>query len=385
MRPSRPLTPLAGLVLLLLVARAVPYAAPEPARCGLANAQHPYLGVTLISRVVTSPRLARLHVAQVDLRAPGVQIALTPPAGGREVVRERTVDALVQANAQLAVNGHFFLPFPSDDAEAWVVGLAATDGRVFSDFEIPEQSYALVAHAPALNLDRRNRARIVHHRAGRNGRRVRERVTLWNAVAGSAQIVTGGRVTIPTYRDDTHPRGLLTPGPDGRYSNARSWYDVVTSRTVCGALAESTDPDAGGGGGSRGHRRSYGGRACHATGARLRRVGRHQPRWRRVHDDGMDRPGHGAAGVVEHVVGQSFRPAGGQQPAGVCASHGAVAWPFELRGTPGRGASVTVTTGGRLNPPPLRTSSVIEPMNHEAAHAAHWPVESIPCAASGLR
>lgn len=234
MRPSRPLTPLAGLVLLLLVATAVPYAAPEPARGGLANARHPYLGVTLISRVVTSPRLARLHVAQVDLRAPGVQIALTPPAGGREVVRERTVDALVRANAQLAVNGHFFLPFPSDDPEAWVLGLAATDGRVFSDFEIPEQSYALVAHAPALNLDRRNRARIVHHQAGRNGRRVRERVTLWNAVAGSAQIVTGSRVTIPAYRDDTHPRGVLKPGPDGRYSNARSWYDVVTSRTVVG-------------------------------------------------------------------------------------------------------------------------------------------------------
>ena len=234
MRPSRPLTPLAGLVLLLLVATAVPYAAPEPARGGLANARHPYLGVTLISRVVASPRLARLHIAQVDLRAPGVRLALTPPAGGREVVRERTVDALVRAHAQLAVNGHFFLPFPSDDAEAWVLGLAATDGRVFSDFETPEQSYALVAQAPALNLDGRNRARIVHRRPGPDTRRVRERVTLWNTVAGSAQILTSGQVTIPAYRDDAHPRGQLTPGPDGRYSNARSWYDVVTSRTVAG-------------------------------------------------------------------------------------------------------------------------------------------------------
>ena len=30
---------------------------------------------------------------------------------------------------------------------------------------------------------------------------LRERRTIWNAVAGSAQIVTSGRVTVPTYRD----------------------------------------------------------------------------------------------------------------------------------------------------------------------------------------
>jgi len=51
----------------------------------------------------------------------------------------------------------------------------------------------------------------------------------------------------------------------------------------------------------------------------------------------------------------------------------------------GMGASVTVTTGGRLNPPPLTTSRVIAPMNHEAAEAAHCPAESIPCAARGFR
>ena len=63
---------------------------------------------------------------------------------------------------------------------------------------------------------------------------MRERGPLWNAVAGSAQVVTHGRVTIPVYRDGTHPAGALTPGPDGRYDNQRSWYDLVTARTVVG-------------------------------------------------------------------------------------------------------------------------------------------------------
>ncbi len=63
---------------------------------------------------------------------------------------------------------------------------------------------------------------------------MRERGSIWNAVAGSAQIVTSGRVTVPTYRDDADPRGALTPGPAGRYTTTHSWYDLITSRTVAG-------------------------------------------------------------------------------------------------------------------------------------------------------
>ena len=195
---------------------------------------HPYTGITLVERVLTTPRPATWHLAQVDLRARGLRIRVTPPGGSREVVRESTLAALTRTGAQLAVNGHFFLPFPSDDADAWVIGLGASDGHVFSAFESPEQSFALVADTPALAIDHRNRARIVHRRSGADGTRIRERGRLWNAVAGSAQIVTDGQVTIPEYRDEAHPRGALTPGPDGRFDNARSWYDLVTGRTIAG-------------------------------------------------------------------------------------------------------------------------------------------------------
>src|SRR4029079_4229228 len=124
---------------------------------------------------------------------PGLRVKLTGPGGTREVVRATTAAALQREHGQIAINGHFFLPFPSADADAWVVGFAASEGRPFSAFEVPEQSYAIVANAPALNIDSRNRASIVHRDpADADGLHVRESVEIWTAVAGSAQIVSDG-------------------------------------------------------------------------------------------------------------------------------------------------------------------------------------------------
>lgn len=225
--PRGPATRLAGLLLIALVARSATASAPTDA------VARGYDGIVLTDRTLTVPRPARLLVAQVDLRARGLRVVVSPPSGRRETVRESTLDFLTRQGAALAVNAHFFLPFPSDEVEAWVVGLAAADGRVYSGFEAPEQSFALLPDVPALHIDRRNRARFVHRR-GADPRRVRERLSLWNAVSGSAQIVTAGRVTIPTYRDAAHRDGQLTAGPDGRYENGRSWYDLLVPRTVVG-------------------------------------------------------------------------------------------------------------------------------------------------------
>jgi exopolysaccharide biosynthesis protein len=176
-----------------------------------------------------------MHVAQIDLDAPGIRFKVSPPGGDREVIRQSTLDFLIQEHAQLAINAHYFLPFPSQDKTAWIIGLGASEGNVFSAFERPEQSFALVADAPALNIDRNNHATIVHYDpAGADGKHVRENVTLWNAVAGSSQIVTDGHVTIPAYHDDTHPDAELDPGGPNNYSNAKAWADATTARTAIG-------------------------------------------------------------------------------------------------------------------------------------------------------
>ena len=115
------------------------------------------------------------------------------------------------------MNAHFFVPFPSPDMEVNLVGFAASMGSVYSSFEDPVQSYAIVARAPALNIDPSNHAAIVHYDpAFEDGRRLMEDVTIGNAVAGSAQIVTDGAKTVPHYAGPENLLALLTPlgGPN---------------------------------------------------------------------------------------------------------------------------------------------------------------------------
>ena len=196
---------------------------------------NPFVGITLITRTETLPRTESMHIAEIDLTAPGIRFELSPPAGTFEAVRQTTVGFLDQEHAQLGINGHFFLPFPSSDPNAQLIGLAASNGNVYSAFEAPVQSYALVTDAPALNIDPSNHASIVHDDTSvADGKHVLESATLWTTVAGSAQIITNGIKSIPTYIDATHPDGLLTgPGP-ANYSNSNSWYNLTNARTVIG-------------------------------------------------------------------------------------------------------------------------------------------------------
>jgi hypothetical protein len=191
--------------------------------------RQPFVGVTHITRHETSPRTLRMHLVSIDLTAPGIRVKVTPPGGPRETIRQTTLQFLEEERAQIAINAHFFLPFPSANPFASLIGPAASDGLVYSDFESPEQSYAIVANAPAINVDAKNRARIVDAGAIRT-----RRVTLWNAVAGSAQIITNGVKTIPVYRDAQHAAAALAPGGPADYSNSHSWYDQLNARSVLG-------------------------------------------------------------------------------------------------------------------------------------------------------
>ncbi|MEO8097357.1 MAG: phosphodiester glycosidase family protein [Acidobacteriota bacterium] len=182
--------------------------------------EKPFAGITHIHHTESAPRNVSIHVVLVDLAQPGLRFHLTSPGGSRETVRQTTLEFLREQHAQVAVNAHFFLPYPSQDSDAFVVGLAASDGKVYSDFETPEQAYALLANAPALNIDAENHARIV---------RPATRGELRTAVAGSAQIVTEGVRTIPVYKP-----GELTPGGPNNYSNIDSWYERVNARTMIG-------------------------------------------------------------------------------------------------------------------------------------------------------
>ena len=202
--------------------------------CALPGAEiveQPFRGITYIERVETAPRALRMHVVKVDLSAPGIAFNLSAPRGPLETVRQTTLDYLVQEHAQVAINAHYFLPWPSTQADADLVGFAASNGTVYSGFEMPQQDYALLPYVPAINIDDMNRASVVHRDPDfADGRHVVEKVKVWNAVSGSAQIVTDGVKTIPEYE----PTGVLKAGGPNGYSNAKSWYAQTNARSAIG-------------------------------------------------------------------------------------------------------------------------------------------------------
>src|SRR5262245_31284183 len=128
---------------LALLAAALLVVAPAPGASSAAwQATQPFEGVAYFDKSASEPRPLHMHVAQIDVGAPGIRFKVSSPAGDREVIRQSTLDFLIQERAQIAVNAHYFLPFPSEDTTAWIIGLGASEGRVFSAFETPEQRYA---------------------------------------------------------------------------------------------------------------------------------------------------------------------------------------------------------------------------------------------------
>src|SRR5262245_24858088 len=80
----------------------------------------------------------------------------------------------------------------------------------------------------------------MHHDSSLSGgKNVVENVILWNALAGSAQIVTNGVKSIPKYKDAQNPDGLLSPGGPANYSNSNSWYDLINARTAIGLTQDN--------------------------------------------------------------------------------------------------------------------------------------------------
>jgi len=208
---------------------------------GLAQADeaisHPYKGITYISRSEKSPLTVNMHIVRIDLAEKGISFKLTPPGGTLDTVRSTTLDFLNRQHAQVAINCHFFLPFPSSDINANIVGLAASQGNVYSPFEpqpigaaCPDQSYAIIAYAPALNIDANNRVCIVNRDpAYSDNKHILEPLTLFNAISGSAQIVTNGLKTIPKY---SGPPPTLNPIKG--FSDSKSWYSLRKPRTAIG-------------------------------------------------------------------------------------------------------------------------------------------------------
>jgi len=164
----------------------------------------PFLGVTVREITFDQPRPLQIRVAEIDLTHPDIAFLVTPGNGdpngdepgdpNDETTRQTTLQFLKDHNAQLAINATFFKMGVADTDN---VGLVVSRGEHVSPFG---------KNWPAINIDEKNRVAIVR---GTNDTfdvtSPKKKISLYNAVAGSDQIVTDGKPL-----DDQPDRAFFT-------------------------------------------------------------------------------------------------------------------------------------------------------------------------------
>ncbi len=279
----------------------------------------PYLGVRYLDHRETVPRPLRLHVTEIDLRAPGIRLKVSPPSGGRETVRETTLD-FVRREGRAIRRQRALLPALSVRRRR---GLGDRPGRLRGHGLLRLRDARAVVRAGRRRarrsaIDRRNRARIVHRApatppAGASA----SAASCGTPWLGRRRSSPTGVVTVPAYRSAGQPR---RPAPAGPERPLRRGPLVVRRRQRAHgdrAVARSPAADPGGRRAQPGQRGPARRRDRTPDGPRLRRVERAQSRWRRVEHHGVARSGHRRVRPAEHLVGQPGRAAGRHQPGGV--------------------------------------------------------------------
>ncbi len=163
-------------------------------------------GITYERDVRTSPRPLVIHVARIDLRAPGISFLVTPIEEHGGILRGATTSQfLTKHRAQLAINGDFLLPWWSDGPDDFyphvggpvdVLGLGVSAGR--------EYGWRMVPHS-TLVFEESGAVSIVE---------VKDRNTpipkARHAVSGKAMLVVDGAPTAaalePGQGQTLHPR-----------------------------------------------------------------------------------------------------------------------------------------------------------------------------------
>jgi len=181
------------------------------------NIYEPFLGVTIREINFDKPRPLVIRVAEIDLKHPDISFLVTPGNGdpngdepgdpNNETTRQTTLKFLEEQNAQVAINATFFKMGVVDTDN---VGLVVSNGDPVSPFG---------NNWPAINIDQKNRVSIVRGEDDTYNVKSPKNVQLYNAVAGSDQIVIDGEP--------------LEDQPD------RSFFTIAHPRTAIGITAKN--------------------------------------------------------------------------------------------------------------------------------------------------
>jgi hypothetical protein len=182
----------------------------------------PFFGVSHIDRTETSPRPLRIHAIKIDLTDPAISFLVTPQNGPRDTLIQTTRQFLSAQSAQLAINAHFFTPFPDDGTgTTWLISLAASaatsgpNGHAYAPFE-RNLGGAYQNDLPAMNIGADNTATLVYQAAGdATGYATDPPVTLHNAVSGNEQLLDNGVIVSGTtvFDNTLNPRTAIGIAP----------------------------------------------------------------------------------------------------------------------------------------------------------------------------
>lgn len=168
----------------------------------------PFEGVRLIHSRSTLPRLLDVYVVEIDPQAVGIDFLVTPSNGDKVgEVTPQTVRAFVTgAGAQLGVNASFFALAPDQKKEFNILGLSASKGDVYSDFEADKLD--------ALNISK-DRVPTIIRALGKDGSEHRPDVKLYNAVGAYPRLVENGE-NVANANPAIHPRTAAGVTADGK-------------------------------------------------------------------------------------------------------------------------------------------------------------------------
>jgi len=185
----------------------------------------PFFGISHTDRTEASPRPLRIHVITIDLGNPTIRFLVTPQTGPRDTIIQTTRQFLAEQAAQLAINAHFFTPFPDDGTGTTsLVGLAASSattgphGHAYAPFE-RNLGGAFQNDLPALDIGPDGTATVVYQAASDvTGYLTDPPVTLHNAVSGNEQLLRNGVGVSGTTSFDTtlNPRTAIGLAPGRR-------------------------------------------------------------------------------------------------------------------------------------------------------------------------
>ena len=202
----------AGLVIVFVLCATIYLLTNRSRPTPIPTEQTLYEGVTYRRIVQFIPYPLIAHVLEIDTKAKGIELLITPPdSSGETPLKARTTsEFLDEFDVQIAINGDGFLPwwsrspadyYPHSGDPVAPLGFTASRGEV----------YALgvdmsVGVRPTLYVSRRN-ALSFNNPPG----------NIYSAISGDRMIVLKGQVA--PYLDDQHtePRTAIGTNRNGRY------------------------------------------------------------------------------------------------------------------------------------------------------------------------